>query len=441
MKIPTPRSLRRAWGRVAPGLLAAGFVLAACAGPAPGPSTATATTESNGTATPTSVLENSTPVPVATADVSAQTLRLWLPPHFAPSESTPGGRALLAQLAAFEKTQGWHVDVRVKKVSGQGGLIDALNTSLEVAPGVSPDVVALDTTMLSFAAGSIQPLEQISEGEVVDYYPFTLQAAQLESTLVAMPFAVDALGFVYSTTAYGIPPQSWNDLKPESGAVYLPLDDPVALVTLQQYVALGGDLSDSTGQPTLDAVVLAQVLADYQSLQTAGLLPEATREVASVEETWTAYREGRGSAATAYFGSYLAERRRLGATGFTFLPTRTGARATFATQWNYALVAADPSRQAIALELIRWLTTPANLGPWALAASVLPARSQALNVWSDTFLAAIGDQLLKGAQPGPSQSVLVVVGPPVRAAVRSVLDGQASPEAAAATAAATVVGR
>jgi maltose-binding protein MalE len=422
-------------------LLGLGVLLASCNSSPPGTVTPGVTAENGVTATPTSVLENSTPVPVATADVSAQTLRLWLPPQFAATEATPGGRALLAQLAVFEKARGWRVEVRVKKVSGQGGMIDALHTSLDVAPGVSPDVIALDTSMLSSAAGSIQPLLQVTEGDVIDFYPFALQTVKLDSTLIALPFAADALGFVYSTTAYGVPPQSWNDLNSESGDVYLPLEDPIALVTLQQYVALGGDLIDSTGQPTLDAFVLAQVLSDYQSLQMAGLLPAEAIGLPGVEETWAAYREGQASAATAFFGSYLADRRRLGATGFTFVPTRTGARATFATQWNYALVTSDPSRQAIALELMRWLTAPDNLGPWTMAASVLPARSQALGEWTDTFLAAVGDQLLKTARAGPPPSALVIVGPPVAAAVQSVLNGQASPASAAAAAAATVVGR
>lgn len=422
-------------------LLGLGALLASCSSPSPGTAAPTATVEGGATATPTSVLEDSTPVPVATADQSAQTLRLWLPPQFAPSDSAPGGRALLAQLAAFEKAKGWRVEVRVKKTTGQGGLMDALLTSLDVAPGVSPDVIALDSSMLSVAADSIQPLSQITEGEVIDFYPFTMRTARLNNALVAMPFAADVLGFVYSTTAYPVPPQTWSDLKPENGAIYLPLNDPIALVTLQQYVALGGVLTDSAGQPTLDALVLAQVLSDYQSLQMVGLLPAQSFSVLNTDETWITYRESRVSAATAFFGSYLVDRRRLAVTGFGFIPTRSGARATFAKQWNLALVANDPSRQAIALELIRWLTAPDNLGAWTMAAGVLPARSQALGAWSDTALAAVGDQLLRAAQPEPSQAVFIVVGPPVTAAVQSVLNGQASPDAAAATAAATVGGR
>ncbi len=427
--------------RVVCGLcLGFGILLSACAS---APSTVTPTTApvSGVTATPTSVLANSTPVPFATPDASAQTLRLWLPPQFAPSADTPGGKVLLAQLAAFEEAKGWRVEVRVKKPAGQGGLIDALQSSLQVAPSVSPDVIALDSSMLPAAAGSVQPLTQITDGEVIDFYPFALQTARLNNTLIALPFAADVLGMAYSTTAYPLPPASWTDLKPENGPTWLPLGDPMALVTLQQYVALGGALADDTGQPTLDASLLAQVLSDYQSMQIAGLLPVESFGSMTIEETWVTYRESRASAAAAFFGTYLSDRRRMAATAFTFIPTRNGARATFARQWNYALVTDDPARQAIALELMRWLTAPDNLGAWTLASAVLPPRSQALAMWRDTSLAAVADPLLKAAQPEPPQSVIVVVGPPVAAAVQAVLNGQATPEAAAAAAAATVAGR
>ena len=392
------------------------------------------------TATPTSVLANSTPVPLITPD-AAPSLRLWLPPQFAPAPDMPGGIILAEQLAAFEEAKGWRVEVRIKKAAGQGGLIDSLRTSLQAAPGVSPDVIALDTSMLAVAADSIQPLTSFSAGDVIDFYPFALQAARVNNTLIALPFAADALGFAYSTTAYSMPPEYWSDLKPEAGVASLPLNDPTALVTLQQYVALGGALTDAAGQPTLDAVVLAQVLRDYQQMQIGGLLPPESASVLSVDESWIIYRESRASAAAVFFGNYLADRRRVAATAFAPLPTHIGARAAFARQWNYTLITGDPARQAIALELMRWLTAPENLGEWSLAANVLPARSQALSEWRETRLASAAEQLLNAAQPEPPQSVLVVVGPPVTAAVQAVLNGQASPENAATTASATVAGR
>lgn len=365
-------------------------------------------------------------------------LRLWLPPQFAPNEDTPSGKVLLAQLAAFEESSGWKVEVRVKKLAGQGGLLDSLRTSLTVAPSTSPDVIALDSTLLANATDAIQPLLTMSDEELIDYYPFALNAARLNDKLMALPFATDALGYAYSTNAYTLTPQSWADLNVENGLVWLPLNDPTAIVTLQQYAALGGALTDETGQPTLNAPLLAQVLADYQVMQGAGLLPVDVLASTNLDTTWTAYRDSRATGASALFSEYLTDRSRVSATSFTFIPVRGGKPATFARQWNYALVSTDPTRQAAALDLMRWLTLPENLGAWTLAANVMPARSQALTAWSDPGLAATADRLLNVALPEPAPSVLSVIGPPVTAAVQAVLNGQASPESAAETAATTI---
>ncbi len=375
-------------------------------------------------------------MPALTPDPAAQTLRLWLPPQFAPSADTPGGRELIAQLASFEQAHGWRVEVRVKKLAGQGGLLDALRTSLQVAPGASPDVIALDNSMLA-AAEAVQPLTQITNEEAADFYPFALQSVRRDEVWVALPFAADALGLAYSTAVYPLPPQTWNDLKPDYGSIALPFNDPLALITLQQYLALGGKF-EAKDRPGLNAPVLAQVLSDYQALETAGLLPAGTFGVTSAEEAWIAYREGRANSAATFFSYYLTDRYRVIATAFTLLPARAGAQTALARQWNYALIVGDPARQAAALELMRWLTRPDNLGAWAFAASVLPTRPQALNAWNDPELTAAADQILKAAQPEPPQSMLVLAGPPVTAAVQAVLNRQTLPEIAAAAAAAEV---
>jgi ABC-type glycerol-3-phosphate transport system substrate-binding protein len=429
-----PRALARAG-------LGLAMLLGACVATPPPPASP-APNPTAPTATPTSVLANSTPMP-ATSDVQVRTLRLWLPPQFAPDESTAGGRVLLAQLAAFERAQGWRVEVRVKKLAGQGGLLDALHTSLKAAPSVSPDLIALDAAMLASEAAneSPQPLAQIAAGDLADYYKFTLDTARHGGTLRALPFAVDVLGLVYSTNAFPAAPQTWAELKPTNGNAALPLNDPTGLLTLQQYTALGGQLTDANGRISLDRQRLAQALADFQGLQSGGVLPIESIVAVSADATWATYRENRASTAVAFLSAYLADRKRVTATSFGAIPSHDGTRSTFARQWSYALITADPTRQAMALELMRWLTKPENLGAWSLAASIAPARAQALAAWSDPGLAATVDGALNSAQPEPAPASLAILGPVLNAAVQSVLNGQATADQAASTAAAAVAGR
>ncbi|MEK9164641.1 MAG: extracellular solute-binding protein, partial [Chloroflexota bacterium] len=238
------------------------FFISACAiTPSP-----TAAPPLNVTATPTSALNpGATLQPLPTTAPPAQRLRLWLPPQFAPSADTMGGKVLLAELSAFEEDHpGWQVEVRIKTVIGDGGLINSMRTTLLVAPNLGPDVIALDSPMLTEAAPVVQPLDaRLAADDLADFYPFALQAARVNNQLDGLPFAADALGLAYSTTAYAVPPQTWIDLH-DIGPLWLPLADPAALVTLQQYLALGGALTDTAGQPSIDESLLAEVLAHYE---------------------------------------------------------------------------------------------------------------------------------------------------------------------------------
>jgi len=388
-------------------------------------------------ATPTgaaAALGTAAPQPLTTAAAATgQTVRLWLPPQFAPSAETAHGKILSAQIAEFESSQKWKVETRIKKANGQGGLIHALQASLAAAPGVAPDVIALDSQMLITVTPSLQP---ITLNDASDFYPFALQAVRVKDQIVAMPFAADTIGFVYNTNANTKPPTTWSEFKRENGPLWLPLGDAGAMITLQQYAALGGTMIDANGKPYFDAALLADVLSNYQTMQSNGLLANGSIKALDASETWTAYREGRARLAAVTLSQYLAERARVAATTFTVMPTRNGNRLAFATQWSYAIITTDPTRRAAALELIRFLTTPDRLGAWTFAANVLPTRKGAFNAWQEGAIKNIVSESLAIVVPTPS--TMNALSQPVASAVIAVMNGQVSPEAAAASAAEVV---
>jgi ABC-type glycerol-3-phosphate transport system substrate-binding protein len=109
-----------------------------------------------------------------------------------------------------------------------------------------------------------------------------------------------------------------------------------------------------------------------------------------------------------------------------------------ASGWSWAVVNTAPERQAAAMELLRWLTDPAQLGAWTLAAQVLPPRAAALARWGSSLPTAFAADVLTHAQPQPSAEVVARVGPPLRQALDDVLSGRATPFTAATTAAQAV---
>jgi maltose-binding protein MalE len=393
-------------------------------------------------AIPTTPVAPDVPTPTIDPSPSRITLRLWTSPEAAPDEDTPGGEVLARQLAAFEaenSTVG--VEVRVKKTAGVGGLLDFLRTASAAAPAALPDVIALSRDDLATAAreGLVQPLAGVLPPDSLsDYYSMPQEAALVDGALYAVPFSAEATVLVYNTELRATPPITWTDVLSPTSAFLLPLGDPLGLVTLQQYYAIGGAVSDDSGDLALDSGLLAEVLGFYQSASEAGVFPANSDEFTDPAGTWLAYREHRATLAAAPAALYLRERERTGATSARLLPTRDGTPLALGTSWSYALVTTDPVRQPLAFSLMLWLTSPSNLGAWTQAAGVLPPRASALDSWTDEPAARFARQVMSAAVLQPNAAALTVLGPPLKQAVTDALDGRLAPQAAAERAAAAV---
>jgi hypothetical protein len=81
-------------------------------------------------------------LPAVTATES-NTLVIWLPPQFDPQSASPVGVLIQNRLAAFQKDHPeWTIEVRLKTVTGKGGLLDSLNNTSLAAPGDMPTLIA-----------------------------------------------------------------------------------------------------------------------------------------------------------------------------------------------------------------------------------------------------------------------------------------------------------
>ena len=393
------------------------------------------------TATPAATAPaTDTPLAVApTPPGTAAALRLWLPPDFAPDDSTPGGPVLADQIAQFEAAHpGQRVEVRLKQAAGEGGLLRSLETAYNVAPAILPDVIALQQDDLTSAAkaGLVIPLDDLlAPGTIDDYYPFAQTMSRVDGKVAGLPFAADARVLVYNTQIYSTPPRVWTDVI--TGTLVFPGGELSGLTVLNEYLSLGGTLADASGKTELDSELLAESLSAFQSAQTDKVLPVSTLAYADPAATWQVFRERRAVLAITSARWYLAEHQRASSASAALIPTTDGLPFALADGWCWAVVnkAAD---HASALELLRWLTDPAQLSEWTLAAQVLPPRAKALAGWGDSPLVPLASDVLVHAQLQPSAEILARVGPPLRQALDDVLSGRATPFTAAAAAAQSV---
>ena len=366
---------------------------------------------------------------------------LWLTPAFSTTAGTAAGDLLAARLDEFERANpGLTIVVRVKEDGGPGGLLESLAAASQAAPASLPDLASLGAAALHDATLKelIVPLgEMVDAPSLPDWYPFAVEAAQVDGSLIGLPFAADAEAFAYRSDGYPRPPAAWTDILDGPAPVLFPAGDPSAAFTLAQYLSLGGRLHDGDGRPVLDTELLRQVLEFYDSARRSGVLPLSAREYDNTAATWAALRDGRAYAATASFGAFLAEHDPA-SDSLQPLPTRDGSGTCIADVWSWALVTRDPSRQEQALHLLAWLTEPGFLADWTHALGLLPSSTAALALWPDGPQTATANRLVTVARPRPTTEVLATFGPALRTAVESVLAGDASPEAAAQAAALTL---
>jgi len=180
--------------------------------------TATLPPGENGETTPT-------PETTITVDVMPEPvteLTLWVPAEMDPALDTEASRLFVNRLQLFsDLNNDIEINVRVKAVSGAGGLLDSLTATSAAAPDALPDLIALSRPDLENAAlkGLIFPLDGLTEiPDDTDWYDFTRDMALLQGSTFGIPFAADSLILVYRSTILPEIPADWFEII-DSGTV------------------------------------------------------------------------------------------------------------------------------------------------------------------------------------------------------------------------------
>jgi ABC-type glycerol-3-phosphate transport system substrate-binding protein len=360
-------------------------------------------------------------------------LRLWVPPQFDPYGENPGADLLRRRLEGYlSERPDVRLEVRVKATSGPGGVIDSLITSTAAAPLALPDIVLLSREQLETAAlkGLLFPDHDLSENlDQDDWYPYAKQLTQIQSSTFGIPFAGEALIRIYRPSEVEDPPKDWPGTIASAQAMIFPAADPQAFFTLCEYLSAGGRVENEEGRPILEVNALRNVLAFYQEAETAGVMPLWLTQLASDEDAWQAYMEGRAHVLITWTGRYLGELP--GDTAALSLPTESGEPFTLMNGWIWSLANPNSNHHSLGADLIDYLTESDFLAEWTQAMGYLPPRSSALARWSNPTLRDLAQEIIRSAYIIPSNDVVVTLGPALQIAVLNVLKQQADPLSAA----------
>ena len=367
------------------------------------------------------------------------TLTLWTAEPFSPAQADASGQILGQQIEAFTSA---HPDVVVeyvlKKPYGKGGILNFLLTTSEAVPAAMPDLVAIDTIELKDAAqaGLLQPLDELISAELQeDLFPFAQEVGRFEGQLVGLQFETDIEHLIYNSNKLEEPPLTWTDVLTDEVSYVFPAGGREGLVNdafIIQYLALGGQLVDETGQPALNSELVTQVLQFYRDGYEMGVIPPSVLEFKTLDDCWPVYLSAEVAMTNVSSGRYLADRKLLMYTRFASIPTRDGNVATLSQGWAWAIVTSDPTRQALAAQLIEWLMEPENSAEWSLAAGHLPTRRAAFEVLGteDSYYPFLSKQL-EGAHPKLTGVVYSEVTRVLQQGVEKVMTGEATTQEAA----------
>jgi ABC-type glycerol-3-phosphate transport system substrate-binding protein len=324
-----------------------------------------------------------------TAQVSLQSLNVWVLTEISTQADNPGGSILAEQLAAFETNHpNVTLNIERKAASGQGDTLSYLRSGHNVAPSILPDLIILPADSLTTAAAEelIFPLEDyIAPEDMTDLFPAANVLSKVNGQIYGYPFALSNLGHMaYNPSVFtDTVPITWDEYAETEGAnFYFPAAGPSgAELALQLYFAAGGNIVSEPGQPALEVEPLASALTFLSQGRDLGFIPSQTNNLTSLNETWQAFMNGEAASVQTVYSQYLVERNNDIESDFAKLPGIDAPLTPLVKGWIWAISTPDPARQAMAAELLNWMIAAPNIGDWSLAAEKLPGRRSAFEQW------------------------------------------------------------
>jgi ABC-type glycerol-3-phosphate transport system substrate-binding protein len=363
-------------------------------------------------------------------------VRIWLPPEFDPQGNSPASRLLKARLEQFaSENPDVRLEVRVKALEGEGGLLDSLVTSNVAAPLALPDMVLLPRPLLESAAlkGLLYPYDGLTNiMDSVSWFEYAKQMAHVQSSTYGLPFAGDALLLAYHPSLGQSPPSDLETSISLGEVLLFPATNPQSSFTLGTYLAEGGSVQDAQGRPALDKATLTRILEMDQRASQAGVMPYWLTQYSTDQQVWDAFMSNEYPMAVTWASTYLNNKQ--AATddlSAAIIPTPNGTPFTLASGYSWALAGQDPERRTLAVRLAEYLADKDFQAQWTAAAGYLPPRVDALQSWQDHQMSQVLEQISTSAQLMPPLDLVSSLGPALKQAVVDVLKAQNDPQTAA----------
>ncbi len=358
-------------------------------------------------------------------------IRVWIVADLVAAPEAFDESLYMQQIEAFEEQNpAYSVEVRVKRATGSGGILDSMRTASAAAPDVLPDLIAFGSRNLQLAArdGSLQSLDLLNDVSMPsDILETILPDAYYEGAEMGIPFAGRSYISVYDSSEIAYRPVELDDLIENQTPFVFPAADNRALSVFTMYQTAGGEIGTPDDPYLLDMALFDLALGRLAILEDLELLSSQSAEFATPQAVWDARREFSDSIYVTDTTQYIANYDQVTNLAATLIPTAAGRTGVAMLEtWHYAIVSEAPDKQLGASELLNYLLAPEQLGPWALDAGFVPLRESAAATWPANAPTTLVRQIYRNGVRFPAQDPIQALGPVIANEVSNLVLGKQS---------------
>ena len=317
-------------------------------------------------------------------------LILWMLPEISPNSDAAGSNTLQQQINRFDTN---HPDIDVvveqKVASGPASLQNYLETGIDIAPEILPDLALIPAFLLPelVSQEQIYPLtDLIPAAELSDLLPVGQQMGRVGEIFYSYPYATTGLHHaIYNPEIITSTLSSdWNTLFTNNYSFVFPASSASGIqLLLQFYLAEGGTLRNETGKIQLEVEPLQRALQTLQNGRSAGFVHPQSGTTTTEDDAWRLFTSDQATIAQTSVTQYLNQQAQGITPSYASLPGKETALVPQVSGWVWVITTPDPARQALAAEMLLWLVNGPNMGDWSLQSQYLPPRYAAFDRWGD----------------------------------------------------------
>jgi len=367
--------------------------------------------------------------PTTVKTLQPKTLVIWLPPQLDPNNGSLAAGILQDRLASFvKKHPQYTIEIRIKSTDGQSSLLDALESTSEVAPAALPALIALPYPSMDAAVQDGRLLSiGTSAGKLddPDWLPYARKSAQINGQVYGIPFGGDVLVLAYHHLIEStIPPVTWNELIDRGGIVAFPAGEPSAVVISQIYLSAGGHLTDSNGKPLIEKDPLHVTIKLLSDGAQEGVFPYWLTNITSFDQSWQSFLGQQSQYAIIWSSQYLQSLPQ----GIDIAPTPTvgDQSISLVKPWIWCIPSSSPVERQDSMLLLQYLSDPDFINRWSQAAGLLPVRESGLESWKSILDSQLVTQLRRENLLIPLSSSNPSTSPLLADAVMKIIKNQVS---------------